>query len=172
MVVLGLLISLISFGFAAEAQELPPPYPNQNIEHRLATVWDISEQDVCQSGPAVDDAWTLSPSITTRGIWYLSPNGSCIDQRGEICVWNYVDGYLQVVFKNKQRTYVARPGGNFLSISGVIKHLDNPSLQGCFNGSTNQPPSWVEPRRDETHRPTTLPPVVFDPTPQNRASPN
>ena len=172
-----LLVLLLSL-FATEpntahAQELPPPIPNQSVDPRLATVWDISAQDVCVSYPNQDNAWDLSPSITENMKWILDQRGSCMDQRGNVCIWNYNYGYLQVVFPALKRTYVASPGGDFTSLSGVVKHHDNPTKEGCFRARTNEPPPWHN-RRNENphHRRVDPPPPVAEPPPQQRASPN
>lgn len=158
-------------GVNAYTPELAPPQPNQSVDHRLATVWQISEQDICTANPNKNDAWTLSPSIVEQNYWYLDQRGSCMDQRGNACVWNYTAGYLQVVFAMKKRTYVARTSGDFMTISGVIHHLDNPTREGCFNASTNEPPIW-DPSKLERSGPSGSPPVVYQPPRQGYASPN
>lgn len=158
--------------FSIHAQELPPPIPNQNIDHRLATVWDILAQDVCVNYPNQDNAWDLSPSITENLKWYLDPRGSCMDQRGNTCIWNYSYGYLQVVFPTLKRTYIANPSGDFISLAGVIKHHDNPSKEGCFRATTTEPPPWTQRGNNNPRRDLPNPPIVYDNPLQNRVSPN
>lgn len=178
------LVFLLTLFFTTaflHAQNLPPPVANQNIEQRLATTWSIQEQDVCVTYPAKDTAWNLTPSITENNFWYLDQRGTCMDQKGNSCTWNYVDGYLQVVFASRNRIYVARPSGDFMSVSGVIHHTDDTRKQGCFQASNLEPRPWTERSPGTINRPADpisipngqqLPPPIYNPHPPTFSSPN
>lgn len=177
LMLLALFMMVFKFS-PAFAQNLPAPSPNQNIDKRLSTTWLIQEQDVCVTYPAKTTAWDLTPSITEITYWQLEQDGTCVDlKKYDRCTWNYVGGYLQVVFNTRNRIYMSHPSGDFMSVQGVIKHLDDPTREGCFIGANQYPQPWTEQGNTNPHRNTPimnngqLPPPIYDTPNPSQQSP-
>lgn len=162
------LASLFAF-ICSSAVARDYPQPNTGMDPRLAIVWQVTVQDVCVANPNKNEAWDLTPAVVENENWLLNQNGTCMDQKGNSCVWNYSDSMIQIIFSGRARTYFGNVDGDFLGISGVVRHDNNPKLEGCWRAMSQQIAST---QKENRPNPVSLPDPIYNLPPTIYASPN